>query len=82
MANPAANITIIEEAISMVSPQKYINPNRSTKVNAMQVNTQKTVTKSATRIKVTLMTAPIVRHKLRINSLLITCGIGKKNYLN
>lgn len=63
---------MIDEAISTVRPQKYINPSKSTRVKAMHVNTQNTVTKSEINTSVTPTTAAIVRPKLRINSLLIT----------
>ncbi len=73
MANPAARMMMIDEEISMVRPQKYMRPSRSISVKAMHVKTQKTVTRSEMRIRVTQTTAAIVRPKLRINSLLITC---------
>ena len=78
MANPAARMTMIEEEISIVRPQKYMRPSRSISVKAMHVNTQNTVTKSEISTSVTLTTATIVRPKLRINSLLITCQQKKK----
>ena len=75
MASPAARITIMEEEISTVRPQKYMRPRRSMSVKAMHVKTQKTVTKSEMRISVTLTTAAIVKPRFLISSLLITCAI-------
>lgn len=72
MANPAARMTMMDDEISTVKPQKYIKPSRSINVKAMQVKTQKTVTKSEMRINVTLTTAAMVNPKFRISSSLIT----------